>query len=166
MIKQRIPIIILKIETNLLCRSVDTSIFKIRRPIKILLKIVCIPSISKRFIVSSATIQGQNILKKVATKLIKWTRPWKKSKRLLNKKTLLSRAGILDNEDVKVVVFNTGNNIPKNDLEKVWEKFYKVDKARTREYGGSGVGLSIVKAIMDSMNQKCGVETTFEETCT
>ena len=37
------------------------------------------------------------------------------------------------------------------------EKFYKVDKARTREYGGSGVGLSIVKAIMESMNQKYGV---------
>ena len=40
----------------------------------------------------------------------------------------------------------------------LWEKFYKVDKARTREYGGSGVGLSIVKAIMESMNQKYGVE--------
>ena len=36
-------------------------------------------------------------------------------------------------------------------------KFYKVDKARTREYGGSGIGLSIVKAIMESMNQKYGV---------
>ena len=37
-------------------------------------------------------------------------------------------------------------------------KFYKVDKARTREYGGSGIGLSIVKAIMDSFHQKCGVK--------
>ena len=37
-------------------------------------------------------------------------------------------------------------------------KFYKVDKARTREYGGSGIGLSIVKAIMDSHNKSCGVE--------
>lgn len=36
--------------------------------------------------------------------------------------------------------------------------FYKVDKARTREYGGSGIGLSIVKAIMESMNQKFGVK--------
>ncbi len=36
-------------------------------------------------------------------------------------------------------------------------KFYKVDKARTREYGGSGIGLSIVRAIMDSFHQKCGV---------
>lgn len=59
---------------------------------------------------------------------------------------------------VKVSVFNTGETIPEDAIEHLWEKFYKVDKARTREYGGSGVGLSIVKAIMDSMNQRYGVE--------
>lgn len=59
---------------------------------------------------------------------------------------------------VRVSVFNTGNPIPEESLSHLWEKFYKVDKARTREYGGSGVGLSIVKAIMDSMNQQYGVE--------
>ena len=57
---------------------------------------------------------------------------------------------------VRVTVFNTGQPIPKDDLEKIWIKFYKVDKARTRAYGGSGIGLSIVKAIMDSFHQKCG----------
>ena len=59
---------------------------------------------------------------------------------------------------VRVSVFNTGNPIPEESLEHLWEKFYKVDKARTREYGGSGIGLSIVKAIMESMNQQYGVE--------
>ena len=44
------------------------------------------------------------------------------------------------------------------DLGKLWTKFYKVDKARTRAYGGSGIGLSIVKAIMDSHNKACGVQ--------
>ena len=58
---------------------------------------------------------------------------------------------------VRVSVFNTGKPIPEDSIEHIWEKFYKVDKARTREYGGSGVGLSIVKAIMESMNQKYGV---------
>lgn len=58
---------------------------------------------------------------------------------------------------VRVSVFNTGNPIPEESLSHIWEKFYKVDKARTREYGGSGVGLSIVKAIMESMNQQYGV---------
>lgn len=62
-----------------------------------------------------------------------------------------------DMEHVQVHVFNTGNHIPDEDLEKVWIKFYKVDKARTREYGGSGIGLSIVKAIMDSHKQPYGV---------
>lgn len=58
---------------------------------------------------------------------------------------------------VRISVFNTGSTIPDEDLDKIWVKFYKVDKARTREYGGSGIGLSIVKAIMTSLNQECGV---------
>ncbi len=58
---------------------------------------------------------------------------------------------------VRISVFNTGEPIPEESLGHLWEKFYKVDKARTREYGGSGVGLSIVKAIMESMNQEYGV---------
>ena len=56
-----------------------------------------------------------------------------------------------------MAVFNTGENIPEEELDKIWDKFYKVDKARTREYGGSGIGLSIVKAIMNSHNRECGV---------
>lgn len=63
-----------------------------------------------------------------------------------------------DTEQVRVSVFNTGEQIPEADIGQIWDKFYKVDKARTREYGGSGVGLSIVKAIMESLNQKYGVE--------
>ncbi len=59
---------------------------------------------------------------------------------------------------VRIQVFNTGDTIPVESLPYIWDKFYKVDKARTREYGGSGVGLSIVKAIMESMNQEYGVE--------
>lgn len=58
---------------------------------------------------------------------------------------------------VRISVVNTGLPIPEESLHRIWDKFYKVDKARTREYGGSGVGLSIVKAIMNSMNQQFGV---------
>ena len=58
---------------------------------------------------------------------------------------------------VRVTVFNTGEPIPKEAVPHLWEKFYKVDKARTRQYGGSGVGLSIVKAIMDQMHQDYGM---------
>ena len=60
-------------------------------------------------------------------------------------------------QQVRISVFNTGAPIPQDSIGHIWEKFYKVDKARTREYGGSGIGLSIVKAIVESMNQKYGV---------
>ena len=65
-------------------------------------------------------------------------------------------------DDVRVAVFNTGSAIPEEDLPNLWTKFYKVDKARTREYGGSGIGLSIVKAIVDAHHQECGVKNTEE----
>lgn len=58
---------------------------------------------------------------------------------------------------VRIGVFNTGNPIPQPEINHIWEKFYKVDKARTREYGGNGIGLSIVKAIMESFHRECGV---------
>ena len=65
---------------------------------------------------------------------------------------------ILENDGkVRVSVFNSGKPIPEDDLPKLWDKFYKVDKAHTREYGGNGIGLSIVKAIMESFHQKYGV---------
>ena len=60
-------------------------------------------------------------------------------------------------DKVRVSVFNSGKPIPREDLDKLWDKFYKVDKAHTREYGGNGIGLSIVKAIMESFHQKYGV---------
>lgn len=58
---------------------------------------------------------------------------------------------------VRISVFNTGMPIPEESIPQIWDKFYKVDKARTRQYGGSGVGLSIVKAMMEALNQKYGV---------
>lgn len=59
---------------------------------------------------------------------------------------------------VRVHVFNTGEPILEQALPEIWTKFYKVDKARTREYGGTGIGLSIVKAIMQSHKQNFGVK--------
>lgn len=59
--------------------------------------------------------------------------------------------------NVRIQVYNTGEGIPEEDKDRIWEKFYKVDKARTREVGGSGVGLSIVKAVMETLNKPFGV---------
>lgn len=74
-----------------------------------------------------------------------------------NENIIKIKVGQIDKDNVRVSVFNTGNNIPEADIEHIWEKFYKVDKARTREYGGNGIGLSIVKAIVESMGKTCGV---------
>ncbi len=67
-----------------------------------------------------------------------------------------------EQERYRITVSNTGNRIPEDQLDKVWIKFYKVDKARTREYGGSGIGLSIVKAVMDAHGEPYGVYNTAE----
>lgn len=61
-------------------------------------------------------------------------------------------------DKTRVSIFNSGKNIPEEDIGHIWDKFYKVDKARTREYGGSGIGLSIVKAIMEAHNEAYGAE--------
>lgn len=61
------------------------------------------------------------------------------------------------NYSVRIKVFNTGERIDDNQIQRIWDKFYKVDKARSRSYGGSGIGLSIVKAIMKSINMDYGV---------
>ena len=63
----------------------------------------------------------------------------------------------VEGERAHCEVFNSGKPIPEADLERVFEKFYKVDKAHTRKYGGSGIGLSIVRAIMTQHNMPCGV---------
>lgn len=63
-----------------------------------------------------------------------------------------------EGDTARVSVFNSGKPIPEEDIPRLWDKFYKVDKAHTREYGGNGIGLSIVKAIMESFHQKYGVK--------
>lgn len=60
-------------------------------------------------------------------------------------------------DTVRVNVFNEGGQIAEKDINKLFIKFYKADTARTREYGGSGIGLSIVAAIMKSHKKDYGV---------
>ncbi|GAB4260662.1 sensor histidine kinase [Thermincola ferriacetica] len=59
---------------------------------------------------------------------------------------------------VRISVFNSGRPIPGDSLDKIWTSFYKVDKARTRAYGGYGLGLSVVRGIMEAHGNAYGVE--------
>ena len=65
---------------------------------------------------------------------------------------------IQENEKVRVTVFNTGDNISPENLNRIWNRFFKADEARNREDGGSGIGLSIVRAIMNNYGNDFGVE--------
>ena len=57
----------------------------------------------------------------------------------------------------RVTVFNTGDNIDEEHLNRIWTRFYKVDESRDRSKGGTGIGLSLVRAIMTKYNSAYGV---------
>lgn len=65
---------------------------------------------------------------------------------------------LYDEHKVRVIVFNTGNNISEENLNRIWNRFFKADEARNRDDGGSGIGLSIVRAIMNNYGNDFGVE--------
>ena len=61
-------------------------------------------------------------------------------------------------DKIRVTVFNTGDKIPEEDLTRIWGRFYKVDDSRNRENSGSGIGLSIVRAIQNNYQNEYGVQ--------
>ena len=63
----------------------------------------------------------------------------------------------LDAQEVVVELRDHGMGIPQRDLDRVFERFYRVDKARSRETGGSGLGLSIVRHVMANHGGQVGV---------
>ena len=75
----------------------------------------------------------------------------------------------IEKNKVRIKVFNTGDNIKEEDLNRIWNRFYKADESRNREDGGTGIGLSFVKAIMNNyenaygvINKEDGVEFYFD----
>jgi len=62
-------------------------------------------------------------------------------------------------KSVKVTVANTGEPISGEDLSLIFERFYRIDKSRSREHGGAGIGLAIVKELIEAHGGKVGAES-------
>lgn len=63
------------------------------------------------------------------------------------------------NSRVRISIIDSGNGIPRDQLASIWERYYKINKNLNREQAGSGLGLSIVKAIIEAHHGSCGVNS-------
>ena len=116
---------------------------------------------------STNVYADQNFIEKVINNYL--SNAIKNIEEIDGKKYIEIKEYLLKNNKVKISIFNTGKNISKENLNKIWNRFYKEDSSRNRNKGGTGIGLSIVKAIMENYknnygvkNRKNGVEFFFE----
>ena len=81
--------------------------------------------------------------------------------REINGEKYIKITNTIKDDKVRITVFNTGDNISEENLSRVWNRFFKADEARNRDDGGSGIGLSIVRAIMNNYGNNFGVENKY-----
>jgi signal transduction histidine kinase len=67
---------------------------------------------------------------------------------------------VKEDNKIKVMVENYGETIPEDKLDKIWDRFYRLDESRDRKTGGTGLGLSIVKNILQLHQSQYGVRNT------
>lgn len=106
-------------------------------------------SINKNIIVSADPKRIEQVMYNLINNAINYTGDDKK---------IIINALVLENT-VRIEVKDTGKGIDKEELENIWDKYYKIDKTHSREQVGSGVGLSIVKNILINHNCNYGVES-------
>ena len=74
-----------------------------------------------------------------------------------NKIIRIENTILKDKNKIRISIFNTGDLISDEDMDRIWKRFYKADKSRNREQGGNGIGLAFVKAIMNNYKTEYGV---------
>ena len=91
----------------------------------------------------------ERVVLNIITNSIKYTQ---------EKGTIKMYVGYIYN-DAYVKIIDNGLGIPEGDLNRIFERFYRVDKSRTREMGGTGLGLSIAKEILDKNNGSIDIKS-------
>jgi len=74
----------------------------------------------------------------------------------INGKKCIKITNEIMEQKVRVTVFNTSKGLSEEELVRIWNRFYKVDESRNRDNGGTGIGLSLVKAIMNNYGNEYG----------
>ena len=80
----------------------------------------------------------------------------KYSTEINGKKKIKISNKVKDNRKVRVIVFNSSEGLSDEEMHRIWNRFYKIDESRNRDKGGNGIGLSLVKAIMNNYGNKYG----------
>lgn len=107
---------------------------------------------SKKFIVNADAFYIEQIITNYLTNAIKNVSEINNEKFI---EIVLSKSK--ETGKTRITVFNTGKNIPIEDMNRIWNRFYKGDTSRNREKGGTGIGLAFVKAIMNNYDNRYGV---------
>ena len=76
----------------------------------------------------------------------------------INEKKVIKIKNEIKEKKVRITVFNTSEGLSEEDMVRIWNRFYKIDESRNRANGGTGIGLSLVKAIMNNYGNEYGAK--------
>ena len=77
---------------------------------------------------------------------------------IINDEKRIEITNKINDGKIRVSVFNTSKGLSEEELARIWNRFYKVDESRNRDNGGTGIGLSLVKAIMNNYGNEYGAK--------